>query len=208
MKIKFCGIRRKEDVDFCNTLLPEFMGMILTPGFKRSITAEYAETLVKEKKSCIKAVGVFVDTTSEKVAEISKKAFLDVIQLHGNETAEIIKEVKELTGLPVWKAVRVQNTQDIKNAELLGADKLVLEGYVSGKAGGTGITANWELISKSKPQIPFFLAGGLTPKNLSAAINTVKPYGVDFSSGIETDGIKDYKKMQEIVNIIRGEEYE
>lgn len=208
MKIKFCGIKRKEDVEFCNQLLPEYMGMILTPGFKRSISDECAKALIKEKKSCIKSVGVFVDTTAEMIAKISKKIFLDVIQLHGNETDDIIKEVKDLIGLPVWKAVRVQNAQDIKIAELLGADKLILEGYVSGQAGGTGITADWKLISKHKPQIPFFLAGGLTPQNLFEAINTVKPYGVDLSSGIETDGIKDYKKMQEIVNIIRGEKYE
>lgn len=205
MKIKFCGISRKEDVEFCNMLMPEFMGMILSPGFRRSISAECASSLVKKKNPAIKAVGVFVDTPPDQIYQISGTAYLDVIQLHGNETAETVREVKKLTGLPVWKAVRVQKEQDIKQAELSGADALVLEGYVPGKVGGTGVTAKWELLSEVKPKVPFFLAGGLNPENICEAITVVKPGGVDFSSGIETDGVKDYNKMKEIVNIVRGE---
>lgn len=205
MKIKFCGIRRKEDVEYCNILMPEFMGMILSKGFRRTISAEFASELINEKNPDIKAVGVFVNETAEQVADISQKVSLDIIQLHGDETAETVNEVKRLTGLPVWKAVRVQNEEDIQRAEKLGADKLILEGYAPGKIGGAGVTANWELLSKSKPQLPFFLAGGLTPENLKTALTKVQPFGVDFSSGIEIDGIKDFEKMKKIINIIRGE---
>lgn len=205
MKIKFCGIRRKEDIEFCNILLPDFMGMILSKGFRRTVSIESASELIKDKNPYIKAVGVFVNESAEYIVEVAKKISLNVIQLHGDETAETVHQIKKLTGLPVWKAIRVKNIDDILNGEKLNADQLVLEGYSKGKIGGEGVKANWELLSKYKSKIPFFLAGGLTPENLPTALNILKPDGVDFSSGIETDNVKDFNKMQSIINIIRGE---
>lgn len=200
MKIKFCGIRRLEDVAFCNELQPEYLGMILSSGFRRTISPETAEQLVKAKSRSIAAVGVFVNETPEHIAQVLKQVPLDVIQLHGSETAEIVSGVRWRTGLPVWKAVQVQTAADIQAARQLGADQLILEG----KAGGMGITADWELIAGAKPAQPFLLAGGLTPENVAEAASRVQPDGVDFSSGIETGGVKDYAKMKRIVTIIRG----
>ena len=157
MKIKFCGIRRLEDVAFCNELQPEYLGMILSSGFRRTISPETAEQLVKAKSRSIAAVGVFVNETPEHIAQVLKQVPLDVIQLHGSETAEIVSGVRWRTGLPVWKAVQVQTAADIQAARQLGADRLILEG----KAGGMGITADWELIAGAKPAQPFLLAGGL-----------------------------------------------
>ena len=155
MKIKFCGIRRLEDVAFCNELQPEYLGMILSSGFRRTISPETAEQLVKAKSRSIAAVGVFVNETPEHIAQVLKQVPLDVIQLHGSETAEIVSGVRWRTGLPVWKAVQVQTAADIQAARQLGADQLILEG----KAGGMGITADWELIAGAKPAQPFLLAG-------------------------------------------------
>lgn len=200
MKIKFCGIRRLEDVAFCNELQPEYLGMILSSGFRRTISPETAEQLVKAKSRSIAAVGVFVNETPEHIAQVLKQVPLDVIQLHGSETAEIVSGVRWRTGLPVWKAVQVQTAADIQAARQLGADQLILEG----KAGGMGITADWELIAGAKPAQPFLLAGGLTPENVAEAAARVQLDGVDFSSGIETGGVKDYAKMKRIVTIIRG----
>lgn len=200
MKIKFCGIRRLEDVAFCNELQPEYLGMILSSGFRRTISPETAEQLVKAKSRSIAAVGVFVNETPEHIAQVLKQVPLDVIQLHGSETAEIVSGVRWRTGLPVWKAVQVQTDADIQAARQLGADRLILEG----KAGGMGITADWELIAGAKPAQPFLLAGGLTPENVAEAAASVQPDGVDFSSGIETGSVKDYAKMKRIVTIIRG----
>ena len=104
MKIKFCGIRRLEDVAFCNELQPEYLGMILSSGFRRTISPETAEQLVKAKSRSIAAVGVFVNETPEHIAQVLKQVPLDVIQLHGSETAEIVSGVRWRTGLPVWKA--------------------------------------------------------------------------------------------------------
>ncbi|WP_370744033.1 phosphoribosylanthranilate isomerase [Ruminococcus callidus] len=200
MKIKFCGIRRLEDVAFCNELQPEYLGMILSSGFRRTISPETAEQLVKAKSRSIAAVGVFVNETPEHIAQVLKQVPLDVIQLHGSETAEIVSGVRWRTGLPVWKAVQVQTAADIQAARQLGADQLILEG----KAGGMGITADWELIAGAKPAQSFLLAGGLTPENVAEAAARVQSDGVDFSSGIETGGVKDYAKMKQIVTIIRG----
>ena len=194
MKIKFCGIRRLEDVQFCNELQPDYLGMILSAGFRRTVSPETAKQLVNAKRSSIAAVGVFVNETPEQIAEVLKHVPLDVIQLHGSETAEVVSGVRWRTGLPIWKAVRVQRAAEIAAAQQLGADRLILEGHVPGQAGGTGVTAAQ----------PFFLAGGLTPENVADAIALVQPDGVDFSSGIETNGVKDIEKMKTIVKIIRG----
>ena len=174
--------------------------MILSSGFRRTISPETAEQLVKAKSRSIAAVGVFVNETPEHIAQVLKQVPLDVIQLHGSETAEIVSGVRWRTGLPVWKAVQVQTAADIQAARQLGADQLILEG----KAGGMGITADWELIAGAKPAQSFLLAGGLTPENVAEAAARVQPDGVDFSSGIETGGVKDYAKMKRIVTIIRG----
>ncbi|MGN1403004.1 MAG: phosphoribosylanthranilate isomerase [Ruminococcus sp.] len=205
MKLKFCGIRRKEDVIYCNVLQPDYMGMILSPGYRRSVTTAAAAALAKEKHTFIAAVGVFVNASAEEIARVLRTVPLDVIQLHGTENAGMIAKLREMTGLPIWKAVRVQSEKEIRQAERLGADQLVLEGHVPGQVGGTGQTANWELIAKAAPQMPYFLAGGLKPENIQDAVETLHPAGIDLSSGIETDGVKDYEKMKEIVKIVRGE---
>lgn len=121
MKIKFCGIRRLEDVAFCNELQPEYLGMILSSGFRRTISPETAEQLVKAKSRSIAAVGVFVNETPEHIAQVLKQVPLDVIQLHGSETAEIVSGVRWRTGLPVWKAVQVQTAADIQGSSAAGS---------------------------------------------------------------------------------------
>lgn len=207
MKLKFCGIRRLEDVAFCNALQPDYMGMILSEGFRRTVPLDLAAKLAAAADSRILKVGVFVDASPERIAEVLHGVQLDVIQLHGSESAETVQAVRCKTGLPVWKAVRVQSAAEIAAAQQLGADQLILEGYVPGQVGGTGVTANWSLLASNRPQQPFFLAGGLKPENVAKAMALVQPDGVDFSSGIETDGVKDYDKMERIVKLVRGENH-
>ena len=103
MKLKFCGIRRREDVIYCNVLQPDYMGMILSPGFRRSVTMAAAAALVKEKHPSIAAVGVFVNASAEEIARVLRSVSLDVIQLHGAEDAGTIAKLREMTGLPIWK---------------------------------------------------------------------------------------------------------
>ncbi len=205
MKVKFCGIRREIDVEYCNRLMPDYMGMILSSGFRRSISLETAVQLMHQKASGIKAVGVFVNQTPDEIATVARTVGLDIIQLHGNEGSECIATIREKTSLPVWKAIRVQDAAQIDEADALNADCLILEGYKVGAIGGAGVLADWELLAMHQPSTPFFLAGGITPENVVEATETVKPWGIDCSSGIEVDGVKDYERMAKIMRAVRGE---
>ena len=204
MKIKFCGIRRLEDVAAVNLCQPDYMGMILSGGFRRSISQEQAQRLVQEKSDAIAAVGVFVNESSETICRMAEQLHLQVIQLHGNESAEQIQTLQQKTGLPVWKALRIGTLEELEAAGTNPADCLILEGKTGAGIGGTGVCADWELLSRHSWNRSFFLAGGLQPENVLEAIATVSPTGVDFSSGIEEDGVKSLRRMKQLMTLIRG----
>ena len=204
MKIKFCGIRRLEDVAAVNFCQPDYMGMILSGGFRRSISQEQAQCLVQEKSDAIAAVGVFVNESSETICRMAEQLHLQVIQLHGNESAEQIQTLQQKTGLPVWKALRIGTLEELEVAGTNPADCLILEGKTGAGIGGTGVCADWELLARHSWNRPVFLAGGLQPENVLEAIATVSPTGVDFSSGIEEDGVKSLRRMKQLMTLIRG----
>lgn len=204
MKIKFCGIRRLEDVTAVNLCQPDYMGMILSGGFRRSISQEQAQRLVQEKSAAIAAVGVFVNESSETICRMAEQLHLQVIQLHGNESAEQIQTLQQKTGLPVWKALRIGTLEELEAAGTNPADCLILEGKTGAGIGGTGVCADWELLDRHSWNRPFFLAGGLQPENVLEAIATVSPTGVDFSSGIEENGVKSLRRMKQLMTLIRG----
>ncbi len=205
MKIKFCGIRRLEDVAAVNLCQPDYMGMILSGGFRRSISQEQAQRLVQEKLAAIAAVGVFVNESSETICRMAEQLHLQVIQLHGNESAEQIQTLQQKTGLPVWKALRIGTLEELEAAGTTNpADCLILEGKTGAGIGGTGVCADWELLARHSWNRSFFLAGGLQPENVLEAIATVSPTGVDFSSGIEEDGVKSLRRMKQLMTLIRG----
>jgi len=204
MRIKFCGIRRLEDVAAVNLCQPDYMGMILSGGFRRSISQEQAQRLVQEKSAAIAAVGVFVNESSETICRMAEQLHLQVIQLHGNESAEQIQTLQQKTGLPVWKALRIGTLQELEAAGTNPADCLILEGKTGAGIGGTGVCADWELLARHSWNRSFFLAGGLQPENVLEAIATVSPTGVDFSSGIEEDGVKSLRRMKQLMTLIRG----
>ena len=204
MKIKFCGIRRLEDVAAVNLCQPDYMGMILSGGFRRSISQEQAQRLVQEKSDAIAAVGVFVNESSEIICRMAEQLHLQVIQLHGNESAEQIQTLQQKTGLPVWKALRIGTLEELEAAGTNPADCLILEGKTGAGIGGTGVCADWELLARHSWNRSFFLAGGLQPENVLEAIATVSPTGVDFSSGIEEDGVKSLRRMKQLMTLILG----
>ena len=204
MRIKFCGIRQLEDVAAVNLCQPDYMGMILSGGFRRSISQEQAQRLVQEKSDAIAAVGVFVNESSETICRMAEQLHLQVIQLHGNESAEQIQTLQQKTGLPVWKALRIGTLEELEAAGTNPADCLILEGKTGTGIGGTGVCADWELLARHSWNRSFFLAGGLQPENVLEAIATVSPTGVDFSSGIEEDGVKSLRRMKQLMTLIRG----
>ncbi len=202
MIIKLCGLRRPEDIAYINEARPDFAGFILAEGYRRTISPETASELVKQLDSAVKAVGVFIDQPVGFVADTAKKAGFYAVQLQGNEDAGYISDLRKISDAKIWKAVRVKSAEDIYNAEGYGADMLVLDSYSPAANGGTGKTADWELIRKTNISMPYLLAGGITAENISEAMK-ISGYGIDISGGTETDGVKDPVKIKTIMNLVR-----
>lgn len=202
MKVKMCGLRRQEDIIFANQVKPDYVGFVFAES-KRKVTTETAMELRRQLTPEIQTVGVFVNEKPEKLAQIAEAIPLDVIQLHGDEEQEYIKRLQKLTNRQIWKAVRVQSKKDIATAGEFGADQILLDCFSKDVYGGTGKVIDMSLIENQEPVTSYFLAGGLTTENLEEMIKKINPYGIDISSGIETDGHKDLEKMIEVINICR-----
>lgn len=199
MKIKLCGMFRDCDIDYANEAKPDYVGFILGfPKSHRNIDAETARRLRSQLDTGIKAVGVFVNSPETTCAEYANCGIIDVIQLHGNEDADFIRRLRELTGAPIIKAAKIRTPEDIGRVQALGADYVLLDNGT-----GTGEMFDHSLLDGAEIRQPFFLAGGLTPENLRRAAESVRPYCVDLSSGVETDWLKDRVKMLEAVRVIR-----
>lgn len=202
--IKLCGMRRIEDVQIINEFLPDHMGMILTAGFKRTVDIDTAKALADMTDSRIKKVGVFVNEPADNVKRIAEFLSLDVIQLHGDENRAYIRSLDGIC--EVWKAVRVRSAEDIYRAEELGCQKLVLDSFVKGTAGGTGVVADWDIIKNAHISLPYFLAGGIGEHNIAKALEICP--NVDLSGSVETDGVKDREKIRRVTELYRNRKEE
>lgn len=197
-KIKLCGLFRPCDIETVNLLKPEYIGFVFAPGSKRYISFQRAAELKSLLAPGIKAVGVFTDEAPETVAELLKDQIIDMAQLHGNESGTYLNQLRSLTEKPLIKEFRIRSCLDIRAASVCDADYVLLD-----SGAGTGTVFNWDLIKKLHR--PYFLAGGLSPENVSSALKTLHPYAVDVSSGVETDGQKDKIKMTAFVQAVRKE---
>ncbi len=199
--IKLCGMRRNEDIAYCNECMPDYIGFIFAES-KRRVSSELAGQLRSELDPKIVTVGVTVNAHIEFFTEISGSA--DIFQLHGNEDAEYISSLRKLfPEKEIWKAGRIRSETDIDTLTELPADKFVLDAFSAEAYGGTGKKIDEKLLAYAKNKLskPFFIAGGIDSSNIADIIKKFTPYGVDLSSGIETDGFKDGEKMLEIVKI-------
>lgn len=206
MKIKICGIRRKEDVEYLNETLPDFTGFIFADT-RRKVTRSQAETLRELLDRRIKVFGVFVNAPLDFVAGLAQDGIIDVIQLHGDETEKYICELRERTRVPIIKAVRAKDRKTIEDADRLSCDFLLLDTYLEKQYGGTGKTFSWEMIPEQLEH-PYLLAGGLDETNLRRAMESVMTrgncLGVDVSGGVETDGYKDREKVKKVVELVHS----
>lgn len=189
-KIKFCGLKREEDISFANIILPDYIGFVFAKKSKRYVTPEKAAELKEKLDGRILSVGVFVNENPKEVAELLNKRVIDLAQLHGNEDEEYIRELKSLTSNSIIKAFSVTGENDVKSALQSKADLILLDSPLA----GSGKQFNWNLLKNIT--VPYFLAGGLNHENVFEAVQKLKPYAVDVSSGIETDGFKDFDKMK------------
>ena len=198
-KIKLCGLTRLSDIEAANELRPDYIGFVFAPKSRRYVTAEKAAELKRRLDPGIKAVGVFVNERPEVIAALLNSGTIDTAQLHGSESEEYIHQLRLLTDKQIIKAFRIQTEQDTLATQASSADLVLLD-----SGAGTGTAFDWNLIQNT--QRPYLLAGGLAPDNVISAIQTLHPYGVDVSSGIETNGLKDNKKMAAFVAAVRKED--
>ena len=175
------------------------MGFVFWPNSKRAVTRAQAAVLKKKLDPKIQAVGVFVEEDPQIIIELLEDHIIDMAQLHGQETEEEIRLIQKASGRPVIKAVLMKSEKDAERWQDTAADFLLLDG---GK--GNGQTFDWNLIRKIER--PFFLAGGLDADNVQKAIELVRPYGVDLSSGAETNGKKDREKIMKIMRSVQDEQ--
>lgn len=201
-KIKICGLRREEDISYVNECNPDYIGFVFA-NTKRKVTKEEALHLRGLLNEGIIPVGVFVNEDVEVVADLVNSGCFDVPQLHGDEDNAYIAKLRSLIGddKKIIKAIRVKSKEDIENSNLVDADYLLFDAFSLKEYGGTGTSFDWNLISDIRK--PFFLAGGIDMDNVDAAIDGVKPYAVDLSSSVETDGFKDHDKVVAIVNKVK-----
>jgi Phosphoribosylanthranilate isomerase len=197
-KIKLCGLSRPCDIEAANALLPEYIGFVFAPKSKRYVSPQTVGELKKLLFPQIKAVGVFVNEAPENIAALLNEGYIDVAQLHGKEDNTSIAQLRALTDKPIIQAFKIADVCDIAKAEQSTADFVLLD-----SGAGTGTVFDWNLIKNINR--PYFLAGGLSPDNVGEAVNVLRPYAVDVSSGIETDGLKDAMKMASFVTTVRKE---
>ena len=219
-KIKMCGISKVETIPAVVEAQPDYMGLVFAPS-KRQVTVDQAKILVSELhkqyvnrynrnviqwsndvvQEFIKTVGVFVNETLDNLVSIATEANLDVVQLHGDEDEAFIQSLKERTNVEVWKAVQIRSAVDAEAWIDSSADMLLFDAYHKDERGGTGEVFDWSSLDEFER--PFMLAGGIDSTNVARAIRTVRPYGIDISSGIETEGVKDDEKIKAFTNIVR-----
>ena len=196
-KIKICGLSRVEDIDAVNEVLPDYIGFVFWPKSKRYISPEQAADLKNRLDSKIKAVGVFVDEDIDIVCSLVKCGTIDVVQLHGSEDEDYIAAIRSRVDCEIIKAFNVNGLNSFETVEASTADHIMLD---SGK--GSGVTFDWNKIKEVKR--PFFLAGGLNLENVADVLRNIRPYALDISSGVETDGHKDRQKIIDFIKISRG----
>ena len=197
-KIKMCGLSRTEDIQAANAIKPDYIGFVFAEISKRRVSALEASKLKSKLDPEIKAVGVFLDDKLDFVASMLNLGIVDVVQLHGSEDEAYIEKVRKITNKPIIKAFIIRSQEDVERAEKSTADYILLDG---GK--GEGRAFDWSLLKAIKR--PYFLAGGLNPDNVGDAVKALKPYAVDVSTGIETDGVKDREKMTAFAGAVREE---
>lgn len=200
MKIKICGLKRNEDIEYVNEALPDYIGFVFSKS-RRQVTLQQAYDLKRDLNSRIKSVGVFVNEPQDMIAELAKNGIIDLAQLHGNEDNVYISKLREKTDgkVKIIKAMSISNEFSIDQINEIDADFFLLDNG----SGGTGKAFDYSLI-KNKVNDRIFLAGGINAGNIKNAVS-LNPYCIDVSSGAESDGIKDREKIIKLVRSIRDE---
>lgn len=201
VKIKICGLFRPQDAKCVNAAVPDYAGFVFYDKSRRYVPPEEARKLREAIDPKIKTVGVFVGAQKEQIAKICREGSISAIQLHGDESLAYMEALRGmLPGVEIWKAYTIRSAKTLENAGKCAADRILLD-----NGSGTGERFDWALLRGFRR--PFILAGGLTPKNIPEAVERCRPYALDVSSGVETNGVKDKDKILAAVAAARRSQY-
>ena len=210
-KVKICGIKEKAHALAAIEAGGDFIGLVFAPSQRQVTPAQAGEIVgaVKSHSHAIEVVGVFVNMPAPEVNMIATSCHLDWVQLSGDEPWEYCRQVTK----PLIKAVRVRQGQQPEQIcttlatgeQVLSSQRhlYLLDSQVKGRYGGTGISFDWSLARPVAEQFPVIIAGGLNPDNVARVIETVAPWGVDVSSGVEAGGAKDTGKIRAFIEAVR-----
>ena len=209
VKVKICGITRKEDLDAAAAAGADAVGFVVgVASSPRNLSLTEAEKLIRQVPPFVKSVLVTVPGSIDNFSEY-EKLNPDVIQIHGENLHAAASVRLKLPNTQLIRAVNAQFANDLDAVSRAATlfDAVLLDSFVDGRYGGTGVVHDWELSKRVKQAIqpkPLILAGGLNPDNVAEAVRTVEPYGVDVSSGVEQQpGIKSHKKMVEFIKNVK-----
>jgi phosphoribosylanthranilate isomerase len=199
-RIKICGVTRLEDAQAAVELGAWAVGMVFYEHSPRLCSLADAELIGAALHRRAEIAGVFVNSTLEQIADVSERAGLTLVQLHGDEGPSFAGEVARRTGARTIKAAAVRGAETLQDLARFHTDFHLLDGYTAGLRGGTGERFDWTLLESRRSKVPLILSGGLTPGNVAEAIAQVHPYAVDVASGVESaPGIKDHELMRALI---------
>ncbi|MCX8191834.1 MAG: phosphoribosylanthranilate isomerase [Nitrososphaerales archaeon] len=212
MKVKICGITQDEDVRMVCELGADAIGFVVgVPSSPRNLSVERAKSLFKLVSTHIKRVLVTVPQRSGEVLKFYEYLKPDAIQIHGEEIEDLHELKKELSEVILIRALSMKSKDTILRVAIQEAksfDAILVDSFAFGKYGGSGKIHDWSISKRIRDAIypkPLILAGGLTPENVREAIQTVMPYAVDVSTGVELrPGVKDYQKVKSFINNAKG----
>ena len=200
VKVKICGLKRAQDIECVNRLLPDYIGFVFAKT-KREVTEQQAAQLKAMLNPQIKAVGVFVNAEIDKILRLAKSRTIDIIQLHGDEDAAYCERLR----LPIIQAVRVKDAGSFENLQAYPCDYLLFDTYTKGQYGGTGKRFDLALVADEKIKKQYFIAGGLEAANVADVLKNSNAFAVDVSGGVETEGLKDPEKIAAFIAEVRGD---
>lgn len=195
-ELKICGLKRLEDIIAVNRHGADYAGFVFFEKSKRYVDPYKANELISLLRADIKPVGVFMDEPLDNVVRIARITGVELIQLHGHESEEYVEYIKRTLDRPVIKAYKASEEGALEKAAQSSADYVMID-----SGAGSGKKFDWNILKDFKRD--YFLAGGLDPESVGEAIRMLEPFAVDVSSGVETDGIKDEKKIAEFINAVR-----
>lgn len=201
--VKICGVTSVRDALTVRASGADAIGLNFSPASPRRVSLETAREIRSALGNDFELVGVFVDASVQQLLMHQREAKLNILQLHGSEAPLVLDELNQ-QGVESYKALRIASAEDVALADSYPGDKILVDAKVDGMMGGSGVSFDWSLVSELNQKRKLILAGGLNSLNVARAVETLRPYGVDTASGVESSpGVKDAKAVAEFVRRAR-----